>query len=184
MEALLQEPLTAIAVTKIAAEVCTENGVDPAIFSLVVGKGSTVGDRLLHDTRIPLVSATGSTPVGKHVAEVVGERLGRTILELGGNNAIIVTPHANLELVLPAILFGAVGTAGQRCTSTRRIIVHASIRDELVRRLVAAYKTVPIGDPLDEKTLMGPVVNRAGHEGRRVGQEARGGGRRRDPLRR
>jgi len=152
-------PLTALAVTKIAAEVCAEAGVDPAIFSLVVGKGSTVGDRLLHDKRVPLVSATGSTPVGKHVAQVVGERLGRTILELGGNNAIIVTPSANMDLVLPAILFGAVGTAGQRCTSTRRIIVHASIRDELVRRLVAAYETVPIGDPMDEKTLMGPVVN-------------------------
>jgi aldehyde dehydrogenase (NAD+) len=152
-------PLTAIAVTKIAAEVCEEAGVDPAIFSLVVGKGSTVGDRLLHDARVPLVSATGSTPVGKHVAQVVGERLGRTILELGGNNAIIVTPSANMDLVLPAILFGAVGTAGQRCTSTRRIIVHASIRDELVRRLVAAYETVPIGDPMDERTLMGPVVN-------------------------
>jgi len=152
-------PLTAIAVTKIAAEVCAENGIDPAVFSLVVGKGSTVGDRLLHDTRIPLVSATGSTVVGKHVAEVVSERLGRTILELGGNNAIIVTPSANMDLVLPAILFGAVGTAGQRCTSTRRIIVHASIRDELVRRLVAAYRTIPIGDPMKEGTLMGPVVN-------------------------
>jgi aldehyde dehydrogenase (NAD+) len=152
-------PLTAIAVTKIAAEVCAENGVDPAVFSLVVGKGSTVGDRLLHDKRVPLVSATGSTVVGKHVAEVVGERLGRTILELGGNNAIIVTPSANMDLVLPAILFGAVGTAGQRCTSTRRIIVHASIRDELVRRLVAAYGTIPIGDPMKEGTLMGPVVN-------------------------
>jgi len=155
-----QTPLTAIAVTRIAEQVCRENGVDPAVFSLVVGKGSTVGDRLLHDTRIPLVSATGSTPVGRRVAEVVGRRLGRTILELGGNNAIIVTPHANMDLVLPAILFGAVGTAGQRCTSTRRIIVHASIRDELVRRLVAAYQTIPIGNPLDPRTLMGPVVNR------------------------
>ncbi|HSG08034.1 MAG TPA: aldehyde dehydrogenase family protein [Longimicrobiales bacterium] len=152
-------PLTAIAVTKIAAEVCAENGVDPAIFSLVVGKGSTVGDRLLHDARIPLVSATGSTPVGRHVAAVVGERLGRTILELGGNNAIIVTPHANMDLVLPAILFGAVGTAGQRCTSTRRIIAHASLRDTLVERLVKAYQSVPIGNPLLEGTLMGPVVN-------------------------
>jgi len=151
-------PLTAIAVTKIAEAVCRENGVDPAVFSLVVGPGSSVGDRLLHDKRIPLISATGSTPVGKHVGSVVGERLGRTILELGGNNAIIVTPHANLKLVVPAILFGAVGTAGQRCTSTRRIIVHASIRDTLVKRLVSAYKTIPIGNPLNEKTLMGPVV--------------------------
>ena len=153
-------PLTAIAVTKIAAEVCAENDVDPAIFSLVVGKGSTVGERLLHDKRIPLVSCTGSTPVGKHVAAVVGERLGRTILELGGNNAIIVTPNANMDLVLPAILFGSVGTAGQRCTSTRRIIAHASIRDHLVERLVAAYKTIPIGNPMEEGTLMGPLVTK------------------------
>jgi aldehyde dehydrogenase (NAD+) len=152
-------PLTAIAVTKIAAEVCAGNDVDPAIFSLTVGRGSTVGDRLLHDKRIPLVSATGSCRVGRRVAEVVGKRLARTILELGGNNAIIVTPHANLDLALPAILFGAVGTAGQRCTSTRRIIVHRSVRDELVRRLVGAYGSVRIGNPLDDDTLMGPVVN-------------------------
>jgi aldehyde dehydrogenase (NAD+) len=155
-------PLTAIAVTKLAAEVCVENGVDPAIFSLVVGKGSTVGDRLLHDKRIPLVSATASTPVGQRVAAVVGERLGRTILELGGNNAIIVTPHANMDLALPAILFGSVGTAGQRCTSTRRIIAHASVRDALVERLVSAYRTVPIGNPMEEGTLMGPLVNAQG----------------------
>ena len=153
-------PLTAIAVTKIAAEVCRTHGVDPAIFSLVIGKGSTVGERLLHDKRIPLVSATGSTPVGRRVAQIVGERLGRTILELGGNNAIVVTPSADLDLALPAILFGSVGTAGQRCTSTRRIIVHASVRDELVKRLVKAYGDVRIGDPLEEGTLMGPLVNR------------------------
>ncbi len=151
-------PLTAIAVTRIAAEACLESGVDPAVFSLAVGKGSTVGERLLHDERIPLVSATGSTVVGRHVSEAVGKRLGRTILELGGNNAIIVTPHANMDLVLPAILFGAVGTAGQRCTTTRRIIVHASVREELVGRLVRAYQDIPIGNPLDEGTLMGPVV--------------------------
>jgi aldehyde dehydrogenase (NAD+) len=152
-------PLTAIAVTKIAAEVCRENHVDPAIFSLVVGKGSTVGDRLLHDKRIPLVSATGSCAVGKRVAKVVGERFGKMILELGGDNAIIVTPHAEMGMVLPAILFGAVGTAGQRCTSTRRIIAHASIKDQLVERLVRAYEDVRIGDPLDRNTLMGPLVN-------------------------
>jgi aldehyde dehydrogenase (NAD+) len=154
-----QTPLTAIAVTKIAAEVCRANDVDPAIFSLVVGKGSTVGDRLLHDKRIPLVSATGSCEVGRRVAVVVGERLGRTILELGGNNAIIVTPHANMDLVLPTILFGAVGTSGQRCTSTRRIIVHASMKDELLRRLIPAYESIRIGNPLDRNTVMGPVVN-------------------------
>jgi len=155
-----QAPLTAIACTKIAAEVCEANGVDPAVFSLVVGKGSTIGDRLLHDRRIPLVSATGSCQMGYRVGEVVGKRLGRTILELGGNNAIIVTPSANMDMALRAILFGAVGTAGQRCTSTRRIIVHASIRDDLVKRLLGAYETIRIGDPRKDDTLMGPLVTR------------------------
>ena len=151
-------PLTAIACTKIAAEVCKANDIDPAIFSLVVGKGSTVGEKLLHDKRVPLVSATGSCQMGYRVGEVVGQRLGRTILELGGNNAIIVTPSANMDMVLPAILFGAVGTAGQRCTSTRRIIVHGSIRDELVGRLCKAYGDIRIGDPSKSDTLMGPLV--------------------------
>jgi aldehyde dehydrogenase (NAD+) len=155
-----QTPLTAIACTKIAAEVCAANDVDPAIFSLVIGKGSTVGDRLLHDRRIPLVSATGSCQMGYRVAEVVGKRLGRTILELGGNNAIIVTPHADLDLVLPAVLFGAVGTAGQRCTTTRRIIVHESVREEFVRRLVRAYEDIRIGDPRKREIVMGPLVTR------------------------
>ena len=152
-------PLCGIAVTKIVEQVCRENDVDPAIFSLTVGRGATVGERLLKDPRIPLVSFTGSTKMGRRVAEVVGKRLGRTILELGGNNAIIVTPHANMDLALPAILFGAVGTAGQRCTSTRRIIVHESIREELTRRLLNAYEGVRIGDPQDSDTLMGPLVN-------------------------
>ena len=166
-----QTPLTAIAVTKIAQAVCEENGVDPAIFSLVVGKGSTVGDRLLHDRRIPLVSATGSCAVGYRVGEVVGKRLGRTILELGGNNAIIVTAHADLDLALPAILFGSVGTAGQRCTSTRRIIVHESVREELVERLTRAYEGVRVGSPLDEETLMGPLVNSGAVEDLRSAME-------------
>jgi aldehyde dehydrogenase (NAD+) len=151
-------PLTAIATTRIAQQVCVENGVDPAIFSLVIGKGSTVGEKILHDRRVPLISFTGSSQMGYRVGEVVGKRLGRTILELGGNNAIIVTPSANLDLALRAILFGAVGTAGQRCTTTRRIIVHASVKDELVRRLVKAYEGVPIGDPRKAGTLMGPLV--------------------------
>jgi aldehyde dehydrogenase (NAD+) len=151
-------PLTAIACTKLAQQVCEANGVDPAIFSLTVGKGSTVGDRLLHDRRVPLISATGSCEMGYRVGEVVGKRLGRTILELGGNNAIIVTPHANMDLVLPAILFGAVGTAGQRCTTTRRIIVHESIKNELVARLCRAYEGIRIGDPRKPETLMGPLV--------------------------
>jgi aldehyde dehydrogenase (NAD+) len=152
-------PLTAIAVIKIAEQVCREHGVDPAIFSLVVGKGSTVGDLLLHDRRIPLVSATGSCEMGYRVGEVVGRRLARTILELGGNNAIIVTPSANLELALRAILFGAVGTAGQRCTTTRRIIVHESIKQRFLERLVAAYRGLTIGDPRERETLMGPLVS-------------------------
>ena len=154
-----QTPLTAIAVTKITQGVCKQNGVDPAIFSLTVGKGSTVGDRLLHDRRIPLVSATGSCTVGYRVGEVVGKRLGRAILELGGNNAVIVTAHADLDLALPAVLFGSVGTAGQRCTSTRRIVVHESVREEFVERLTRAYEGVPIGNPLESETLMGPLVN-------------------------
>jgi aldehyde dehydrogenase (NAD+) len=153
-------PLTAIACTHLARQVCEENGVDPALFSLVIGKGSTVGERMLRDPRVPLVSATGSCAVGKRVAELVGTRFGRTILELGGNNAILVTPSANLDLALRAILFGAIGTAGQRCTSTRRIVVHAAVRDELVRRLVGAYQGITIGDPRDRHVLMGPLVTR------------------------
>jgi aldehyde dehydrogenase (NAD+) len=155
-----QTPLTAIACIKIAEQVARENDTDPAVFSLVVGKGSTVGDRLLHDRRIPLVSATGSCKMGYRVGSVVGKRLGRTILELGGNNAVIVTPSANMDMAIRTILFGAVGTAGQRCTSTRRIIVHESVRDELVNRLVKAYEGIPIGDPRDSSILMGPLVTR------------------------
>jgi aldehyde dehydrogenase (NAD+) len=151
-------PLTAIACIKIAAEVCRANDVDPAIFSLVVGKGATVGEKLLADRRIPLVSATGSCAMGYRVGEVVGQRLGRTILELGGNNAIIVTPSANMDMAIRAILFGAVGTAGQRCTSTRRIIVHNAVRDDLVKRLLGAYETIRTGDPRQPETLMGPLV--------------------------
>jgi aldehyde dehydrogenase (NAD+) len=152
-------PLTAIATIKIAEKVCLKNGVDPALFSLVIGDGSTVGQRLLDDLRVPLISATGSSKMGVRVAETVGRRFGKTILELGGNNAIIVTPTANLDLATRAILFGAVGTAGQRCTSTRRIIVHESIRDALLRRLVAAYEQISIGNPADAATLCGPLIN-------------------------
>jgi aldehyde dehydrogenase (NAD+) len=151
-------PLTAIACIKIAQQVCEANGVDPAVFSLTVGKGSTVGDKLLHDRRVPLISATGSCEMGYRVGEVVGKRLGRTILELGGNNAIIVTPQANMDLALPSILFGSVGTAGQRCTTTRRIIVHETIKDELVTRLQKAYEGIRIGDPRKTETVMGPLV--------------------------
>jgi len=154
-----QTPLTAVACTRIAERACRANGVDPAIFSLVIGPGSSVGQRLLDDPRIPLVSATGSCGMGRKVAESVGKRLGRMILELGGNNAIIVTPEADLKLANRAIVFGSVGTAGQRCTSTRRIIVHESIRKELIDALIAAYKQVSIGNPLEPGTLMGPLIN-------------------------
>ena len=152
-------PLTAVAVTKLAAGVCRVNDVDPAIFSLAIGHGATIGERMLNDRRVPLVSATGSCRMGRRVGEVVGARLGKSILELGGNNAIVVTPHANLDLALPGIVFGSVGTAGQRCTSTRRIIVHRTMKDELVRRLIKAYEGVRIGNPLADDTLMGPLLN-------------------------
>jgi aldehyde dehydrogenase (NAD+) len=152
-------PLTAIACTKIAARVFEMNGYDPALASLIVGRGATVGERLLCDRRVPLVSATGSCQMGYRVGRIVGERLGRTILELGGNNAIIVSEHANLDMAVRAILFGAVGTAGQRCTSTRRIICHKSVFATLSERLVTAYGQVKIGDPLAEGTLMGPLVD-------------------------
>ncbi len=152
-------PLTAIACTKIAEEVCRETDMDPAVLSLLIGRGSEVGEMLINDDRVRLVSATGSCRMGYHVGKVVGKRLGSTILELGGNNAIVVTPEADMDLTIPAIVFGAVGTAGQRCTSTRRIIVHKSIREELVNKLVSAYKQVRIGDPLDRNTLMGPLID-------------------------
>ncbi len=154
-----QTPLTAIACTRIAEKVCKQTGVDPAIFSLCIGRGSTVGEKMLHDKRVPLVSATGSCSMGYRVGSAVGQRLGRTILELGGNNAIVVSQHADLKMAIRAILFGAVGTAGQRCTSTRRIIAHKSIRQELTDKLIAAYEHISIGDPLDSKTLMGPLID-------------------------
>ncbi len=154
-----QTPLTAIATIKIAERICRANQVDPAIFSLVIGDTATVGQRLINDRRIALVSATGSTKMGRHVGEVVTRRLGRTLLELGGNNAVIVAPTANLVLASRAILFGAVGTAGQRCTTTRRLIVHESVREELTRRLISAYQQVRIGNPLEPATLMGPLIN-------------------------
>lgn len=151
-------PLTAIACTNIIHDVLKENDCPEGLVSLVIGSGSEVGELLVNDRRVPLVSATGSTPMGQKLAQKVSARLGRTILELGGNNAIIVTPSADMNMVVPAILFGAVGTAGQRCTTTRRIIVHESIEAELVDRLVKAYKQVRIGNPLDRNMLMGPLV--------------------------
>ena len=150
-------PLTAIAVQHIANRVMADHGVS-GILNLVVGPGRSIGERMLEDHRLPLISFTGSTAVGRRVAQAVAGRFGRTILELGGNNAIIVTQGARLDLAVRAILFGAVGTAGQRCTSTRRLIVHRSVVDELTRTLAAAYSQVRIGDPLHADTLMGPLV--------------------------
>ena len=153
-----ETPLTAIAVQHICNGIMKPHGLE-GLFCLAVGRGNTIGEKLIADKRIPLVSATGSCEMGYRIGEVVGRRLGRTILELGGNNAVLVMDDANLDLALRAILFGAVGTAGQRCTSTRRIIVHEKVYDSLLERLVKAYKTVPIGNPLDSATLMGPLVN-------------------------
>ena len=153
-------PLSAIAVTKIAERVCRETGADPAIFSLIVGDGPSVGQKLAADRRVPLVSATGSTRMGFDVAKTVHGRLGKTIMELGGNNALIVAPSANIDMATQSIFFGAVGTAGQRCTSTRRVIMHESVADKVRKKLLAAYKTVPIGNPLDKKTLMGPLIDK------------------------
>jgi aldehyde dehydrogenase (NAD+) len=151
-------PLTAIAVQNICNRVMEKHGYT-GIFNLIIGKGSTIGEKLINDKRIPLVSFTGSTSMGRHVSEVVAKRLGRTILELGGNNGIIVDETADLNMTVPAIVFGAVGTSGQRCTSTRRVIVHSSIEQDLVDLLINAYKQISIGDPMDANVLMGPVVN-------------------------
>jgi len=151
-------PLTAVAVQKICNRVFERHGLK-GIFNLVIGRGDPVGEAMLHDRRLPLISFTGSTQVGRRVAETVAHRLGRTILELGGNNGIIVMDDANPELVLRAVLFGSVGTAGQRCTTTRRLFLQKGIAAKTTDALMAAYKQVPIGNPLDEGTLMGPLVN-------------------------
>jgi aldehyde dehydrogenase (NAD+) len=152
-------PLTAIACIKLAEHAARDCGVDPAIFSLVCGDATNVGEPMIADRRVALVSATGSTRMGRRVAEVIGRRLGRSLLELGGNNAIIVTPSADLKLAVRAILFGAVGTAGQRCTTTRRLIIHESVYTKLTRRLENAYAQVQIGNPLESGTLMGPLID-------------------------
>ncbi len=151
-------PLCAIAVQHICNQVAADHGLD-GIFNLVIGSGRDVGELMLNDTRVPLVSFTGSTGIGRHVSETVARRFGRTILELGGNNAIVVAEDADLDLAVRAILFGAVGTAGQRCTTTRRIIVQKDVEPSLSSQLAAAYKQVKIGDPLTEGTLMGPLVD-------------------------
>jgi len=151
-------PLTAVAVQNIANRVMANNGC-AGVFNLVIGRGADVGERMLADRRLPLISATGSCRMGRRIAVVVGERLGRTLLELGGNNAIVVLDDANLDLAIRAVLFGAVGTAGQRCTSTRRLILQKGIAGEMLLRLKKAYAHVRIGDPLEPATLMGPLID-------------------------
>lgn len=152
-------PLCAIACMHIVQDVFDKLEVPEGVNTLVVGD-ATIGALMSNDTRVPLVSATGSIRMGKKVGEAVGRRLGKTILELGGNNAIILTPHADLKLAIPGIVFGAVGTCGQRCTSTRRIIIHESIYDEVKATLKKAYGQLRIGDPLDAQNHVGPLIDK------------------------
>jgi len=151
-------PLTAIAIQKIVNEVMTPLGWD-GVMSLLVGSSRDVGELLIHDRRIPLVSATGSCHMGRKIGEAVAKRLGRSLLELGGNNAIIVMPDSDPELVLRAVLFGAVGTSGQRCTSTRRLFLHKSISSSITEKLISSYSQIKIGDPLESDTIVGPLVD-------------------------
>ncbi len=151
-------PLCAIACQNIIAEVFKANNVPEGVSNVVIGERD-LGERLSNDVLIPLISATGSTRMGKAVGAAVGARLGRVLLELGGNNAIIITPDADLNIAIPGSVFGAVGTAGQRCTTTRRLIIHESIYEAVKEKLVAAYGQLRIGDPLDEKNHVGPLID-------------------------
>jgi aldehyde dehydrogenase (NAD+) len=151
-------PLSAIACQHIAREVFEKNGVPEGVSCLVIGDRN-IGELMSNDKRIPLISATGSTRMGKAVGVAVGARLGRSLLELGGNNAIIISEHADLDTCLVGAVFGAVGTAGQRCTSTRRLIIHESVYNQFKQKLVNAYKQIRIGDPLDEHNHMGPLID-------------------------
>ena len=152
-------PMTSVACQNIAARVFTENGVPEGISCLITGD-YTVGEFMTKDERIPLISATGSTRMGKIVAKTVGERLGKSLLELGGNNAIIVTPDANIKNTVIGAVFGAVGTCGQRCTSTRRLIVHEDVYDKVKNAIVNAYQQIRIGNPLDENNHVGPLIDK------------------------
>jgi aldehyde dehydrogenase (NAD+) len=153
-------PLSAIAVQKIIGSVLKENNLPEGIFSLVIGRGPSIGEKMLNDKSVKLISVTGSTKVGKHAGEVIAKRFGKSILELGGNNAIIITPNADLKMAIPAIVFGAVGTCGQRCTSTRRLVIHESVYEKVKEFLNKAYKSLKIGDPLNEKNHVGPLIDR------------------------
>ncbi|WP_234734894.1 L-piperidine-6-carboxylate dehydrogenase [Tellurirhabdus bombi] len=157
-------PMTALACQQIIKEVLEQNEIPEGVSCLITG-GREAGEWLATDERVALVSATGSTRMGKAVAQAVSSRLGRYLLELGGNNAIIVTPHADLNVAIPAIVFGAVGTAGQRCTTTRRLIIHDSIYDDVKTRLVRAYGQLRIGNPLDEKVHVGPLIDKEAVQG-------------------
>ena len=159
-----KSPLCSIACQNIWVEVARANNVPDGV-SCVVNGDYKVGEMLSNDKRVPLVSATGSTRMGKLVAQAVAARLGRSLLELGGNNALIITPDADLKVVVPAAVFGAVGTCGQRCTSTRRIIIHSSVYDKVKNQLTQAYKQVRIGDPLDENNHVGPLIDQGAVDG-------------------
>jgi aldehyde dehydrogenase (NAD+) len=156
----LKTPLCAVAVQEICDRVLDRHGWK-GLLNLVIGADDVIGERLIRDKRIPLISATGSTRMGRHVAQVVAERLGWSLLELGGNNGVIVMDDADPDLVVRAVLFGAVGTAGQRCTSIRRLFLQKSIAPKITEKLIAAYKQIRIGDPLDAATLMGPLIDEA-----------------------
>jgi aldehyde dehydrogenase (NAD+) len=151
-------PLTAIACQHIAQQVLKQNNIEEGVLNLVIGD-RVIGELMANDTRIPLVSATGSTRMGKAVSAAVGARLGKSLLELGGNNAIIITENADLDMSLIGAVFGAVGTAGQRCTSTRRLIIHESVYEAFKQKLVNAYGQIRIGNPLDEHNHMGPLID-------------------------
>jgi aldehyde dehydrogenase (NAD+) len=156
-------PLCAIACQHILADVFAATGVPEGVCNLLIGDRE-IGERMAHDNRIPLVSATGSTRMGKAVGAAVGARLGRSLLELGGNNAIIISKDADLEMALVGCVFGAVGTAGQRCTTTRRLIIHEEVYDAFRDKLVNAYKQLRIGNPLDEKNHVGPLIDKGAVE--------------------
>ncbi|WP_102797392.1 L-piperidine-6-carboxylate dehydrogenase [Bowmanella denitrificans] len=154
-------PLTAIACQHILKDILARNNLPEGVFSLVVGTGAEIGELMLDDKRIPLMSVTGSTRVGRHAGQKVAARFGKSILELGGNNAIIITPNADLKVAIPGVAFGAVGTAGQRCTTTRRVIVHESVYDKVKDALVGAYGKLRIGNPLDQNNHVGPLIDKA-----------------------
>ncbi|HEX6547065.1 MAG TPA: aldehyde dehydrogenase family protein [Bryobacteraceae bacterium] len=151
-------PLTAIAVQHICHRVLQREGWE-GVFSLVIGSDEEIGERLIQDKRVPLISATGSTRMGHRVAEVVGKRLGRTLLELGGNNGVVVMNDANVDLTVRGVLFGAAGTAGQRCTTIRRLFLQRGIAQQVTEKLIAAYRQIRIGNPMEESTLVGPLID-------------------------